>query len=456
MRGPSPATKTGVAVFPCASGIGQEIFYALGGHKDVALYGINSGTENAGSCLYGDDGYVGGAPPMARDGGEALIGFLNECFARLDIGYVFPAYDDATVWLKRNQPRLRAVVVAPRLRTIETCRSKSATYLALAGVVRTPAVFAKGELAPSSLPVFVKPDAGEGSKRCRLVTDMRGVAGMEDDEIAVEYFPGPEYTVDCFTDAAGRTVAFPRVRHGVRAGLSVHTRPAAERWLVVECERMAARIAEVLPMKGAWFFQCKETADGGGAGGAAVGLLEVAPRIPGAMALTRHAGVNFPLCSLYCFQGREVTIAPCASTPDDVVKVYRNHAVFDHAFDAVFCDLDDTLIKDGRVCVETVAFLYRWKPTKRTVLITRHRGDVGAALRAHAVSESLFDEIVHMTDPADRKSRYVTPGSVLIDDSFRERREVSTRLGDSVLCLDVDCLSSEIHFRAGNTRRRHP
>ena len=454
-------TKTGVAVFPCASGIGQELFYALGGRRDIALFGINSGDGNAGSCLYGS-GYLGGAPPMSR-GGE-LVGFLNARFAEHDIRYVFPAYDDATVWLKRNQPLLSAAVIAPGLEAVEACRSKTATYAALASVVRTPAVFSKDLLTPSDLPVFAKPDAGEGSKRCRLVSTMREVSGLGPDEIAVEYFPGEEYTVDCFTHApvgtsaasgtgaactssststdtgTGWTAAFPRVRHGVRAGLSVHARPATDPSVAAECEGMARRIAAALSMRGAWFFQCRGARDGG------LGLLEVAPRIPGASALTRHAGVNLPLLSLYSFMGRDVRLLPGRpeTRPTDVVKVYRNNAVFRHSFDTVFCDLDDTLVKEGAVCPRTIAFLYRWRAaSKRIVLLTRHRGDVGETLRRLRVAESLFDRVVRIPDPATPKSGFVTPGSVFVDDSFRERSDVSSRV-PGVLCLDVDCLSSEL------------
>ena len=41
-----------VLVFPCASGIGQEIHFALKDHKDIILFGMNEVFSNQGIFLY--------------------------------------------------------------------------------------------------------------------------------------------------------------------------------------------------------------------------------------------------------------------------------------------------------------------------------------------------------------------------------------------------------------------
>lgn len=423
-----------VAVFPCASGIGQEIFHALDGHKDVVLYGINSGEDNPGSRLYGDR-YVGSAPPMTEP--DALAGFIRRACEEKGIAYIFPAYDDAGVWLKRHEARLGASVIGPSLETMVVCRSKTRTYEALRGAVRVPRQYPQP--TEDDLPVFVKPDAGEGSKRCRLAADKAGL-DIASDEICVEYFPGEEYTVDCLT--LDDTFAFPRVRHGVRAGLSVHTFPAE----LPGAREMAREIARRLGMKGAWFFQCRIASDG------RPGLLEVAPRIAGAMSLRRYAGVNFPLLSLLCFAGEPVRLAPGAA-PRDVVKIYRDSVRFEHEFDAIFCDLDDTLVKGGRVCPQTVGFLYRWAGSKEIVLITRHAGDVPRTLDEHRISPLLFSRVIHLRH-GEPKSDHVSDGSLFIDDSFRERYDVLQRRRN-VLCLDVDALSGSITFSNTGRGEKH-
>lgn len=432
-----------VAVFPCASGIGQEIFHALSGHKDVVLHGVNAGRDNTGSVLFGNR-YVGGAPPISES--DALIAFLNSTFHEHDISYIFPAYDDATVWLRRHADELDAVVIAPGSKAVDTCRSKLRTYKMLSNVlsdtnVRIPKIFNPDSVTLESLPVFIKPDAGEGSKRCRQATTLDDVRNIADDEICVEYFPGTEYTVDCFTSADGETASFPRTRHGVRSGLSVHTKSVDETVLHASCAEAARSIAASMDMRGAWFFQCR------GAEGGDLGLLEVAPRIAGAMALRRHAGVNFPLLTLYLFAGVGSKVSPSpGDPPSDVIKIYQNHIIFDRDFTVIYCDLDDTLIKNGKVCPDTISFLYRWRATKSVILLTRHAGDVDETLAQHRVCRSLFDEVVHIRETGTPKSEFVQPGSLFIDDSYSERQDVQMRV-PSVVCLDVDTLSSKLIFR---------
>lgn len=421
----------GVAVFPCASGIGQEIFHALDGHKDVSLYGINAGENNAGSCLFGKR-YIGNAPHM--DDSESLISFLNTAFDKHRIEYIFPAYDDATVWLKLYERRLNVVVLAPNQNAVDICRSKTCTYKVLENVVRTPRIFDKTKLYEEDFPLFIKPDDGEGSKRCRKAACLDDAKDLANDEICIEYFPGEEYTVDCFTNNH-ETRAIPRIRYGVRAGLSVHTKPVLDKDIVKYCSLMAREIAKTLDMRGSWFFQCRGTEEG------SLGLLEVAPRIAGAMALMRHAGVNFPLLTLYYFAGKPCEVL-AGEPPTDVVKIYKNHVRITRWFSSVYCDLDDTLIKNGRVCPDTISFLYKWVGVKRIVLITRHAGDVSDTLNKYRISESLFDEVIHITDGSP-KSKYVNQYSLFVDDSFSERKCVWSSVAN-VLCFDTDALNSFI------------
>ena len=69
-----------------------------------------------------------------------------------------------------------------------------------------------------------------------------------------------------------------------------------------EFEKYAQAISSALEFHGAWFFQVKEGAEG------ALKLLEVAPRIAGAMAFHRVQGVNFPLLSLYESAGDSIDL----------------------------------------------------------------------------------------------------------------------------------------------------
>jgi hypothetical protein len=60
------------------------------------------------------------------------------------------------------------------------------------------------------------------------------------------------------------------------------------------------------------------------------------------------------------------------------------------------------------------------------VLLTRHAHDINRTLTKHRL-QSLFDEVIHI-DQTAKKSDFIVPeGAIFIDDSFRERMDVSRR-----------------------------
>lgn len=75
-------------------------------------------------------------------------------------------------------------------------------------------------------------------------------------------------------------------------------------------------------------------------------------------------------------------------------------------YNAVYVDLDDTLVLHGRLNTRLVRFLYQAvNERKRLVLVTRHRGEPLAVLRRFRI-DSLFDRVVHITD-GSRKSLHI-------------------------------------------------
>src|SRR5690606_20587249 len=111
------------------------------------------------------------------------------------------------------------------------------------------------------------------------------------DIIFVEYLPGKEYTIDCFTNRHGELLfSGARERAEVKMGISFKS---IEIELTKEIKLIAQRINDKLNFRGLWFFQLKEDRNGD------LKLLEVSTRTAGTMGFFRHKGVNLPLFSVF-------------------------------------------------------------------------------------------------------------------------------------------------------------
>jgi hypothetical protein len=436
-------------VFPCASGVGQEIFAALEHHKDVELWGANSGSSNPGRFLFSSR-YLGGAPSMQEE--AACLGWLRAAVEAKQIDCIFPAYDDAQVWLKAREAQLGgARVITSAVATTEVCRSKRRTYELLAASLRCPAVYASPEAVPeAAFPVFIKPECGEGSKGCHKACSAAELSSLLTPEhIICEYLPGDEYTVDCFSDAAGALLfAGARRRTLTRAGISILTESVEDS--SGSFRAMAAAICASLPLLGAWFFQVKHAARG------ELCLMEIAPRIPGAMAMHRALGINFPLLSLYAHMGKPTAVLAPTLRSVACCKIYANHFSFAAAgasaqLAALYVDLDDTLLLPaGHALLSggstappaanpaVAALLYEARAAGLPVhLITRHKGEVQQTLDSACIHASLFSSIFHLKAGEAKSSCILQRPAALLDDSFRERADASSA---GVLAFDVDSL----------------
>ncbi len=280
-----------------------------------------------------------------------------------------------------------------------------------------------------NFPVFVKPDKGQGSQRARRIDsqpELKLACTAEPDLLVMEYLPGREWTVDCFSQhGKGVLYAHARARIQAKAGIATLTRPErlpfARDW--------AERIEKHLSLRGAWFFQVKENAPG------QPRLLEVGPRIAGSMALNRVLGPNFPLLTLYEAAGHDIQV----DTIDSDMPMGRSldtRFICDKPIEALYIDLDDTLILRNEVNILLVALAFQCRNRSIPVhLISRHNGDINKTLERFRLT-NIFDRIIHLRDKADVKANHISEkGAVLIDDSFSERHAVTQRLG--IRCFDV-------------------
>ena len=76
-------------------------------------------------------------------------------------------------------------------------------------------------------PVFLKPDIGYGSRgtyKANNLSEVEFYKNKDKDLIILEYLPGNEFTIDCFTNFK-RELLFigPRLRNRISNGISVNT-----------------------------------------------------------------------------------------------------------------------------------------------------------------------------------------------------------------------------------------
>lgn len=423
-----------VLVFPCGSEIGLEIHAALRFNKTVQLFGVSSVPD------HGEYVYARYRQINAQVDSADFIEQINALVEEWGIDMVMPAHDSVILALAERRADVRAMVIAPELEVARVCRNKNSTYARFADSGFVPRTIA--EPAPGIYPIFAKPAVGQGSQGAERVLDLARHeqllhSGVE--YVFSEYLPGDECTVDCISDASGALLHIsPRVRERIKSGISVATRPVSAG---PQIRAIAERIAEVLCLRGAWFFQVKQNTGGNWR------LLEIAPRIAGSMALSRNRGINYALLTLYAYQGVPFSVH-AQDFPIRLDRALANRFRVEHDYDCVYLDLDDTLIVEGRVNPMLAALLYQWLAQNvAVVLVTRHAQCPRQTLQHYRLAESLFEDILHIQDGTS-KSRVIDPRrrAIFIDDSWRERLDVSRECGIPV--FDIDAVEQLLDARS--------
>lgn len=413
---PSPiaqsSMKNNVLVFPCGSEIGLEIHRSVQYSTQFQLIG-GSSVDDHGRFAFKT--YVGGLPFCDDD---RFPDAINDVIRDSAIDLLMPAHDDALLALARlaAQGGLGCRLVTSPLPTCELTRSKRATYLRFRDIIRTPHVHESPDAA--RYPVFLKPDVGQGSKGTFLATssdEAKVHLARDPSLLLLEYLPGNEFTVDCFTDRTGQLLySAGRIRARISSGISVSSRGVTDD----RFRKIAEKINSAIELRGAWFFQVKETGDG------ELALLEVAPRIAGTMGLSRARGVNLPLLSLFDALDRPVQL----EENDYEVVVDRSlQSRFEHniQYERVYLDFDDTVVLEGRINPSVMAFIYQCRNDGIKIhLITRHRNDLTETLKMLRL-EGVFDELIWLRADENKADHIVPEKAIFVDDSWAERHKVA-------------------------------
>jgi carbamoyl-phosphate synthase large subunit len=399
-----------VLVFPAGTEVGLEIYAALSACKEVKLFAAGQSLSNHAELLY--EAYHHIPDIHSENWLEQLIRLVE----KLEIDYIFPAYDDVIVALSENREKIQATILAPSNDVCILTRSKKLTYEKLSSIVKTPKIF---EFAKdvNSFPVFVKPDRGQGSFGVKLVhspEELNQAISATKNPVISEYLPGKEYTVDCFSDRdTGLLFCGARERLRMRNGIAVSTQLIDSLLFTA----YAKKISDALKINGTWFFQVKEDING------ELTLLEVGPRIAGSMAANRVRGINFPLLSIFEAERTPISILN-NSYPVLLDRALKNKYKKTIEFNSVYIDFDDTILLGNQINLQAIQFLYKCiNRGVKVILITRHAGELNEILHKYRLN-NLFDKVVHLRNGEKKSSAITHPNAIFVDDSFSERLDV--------------------------------
>ncbi len=417
--------KIRVLVFPCGSEIGLEVFRSLKYSRHIQLIGASS-VDDHGRFVF--DSYFGGIPFV--DSPEFDLVFLK-LIEDLRIDAIYPTMDMVIAKLSEMEEELPCKLIGSPKSTNFLALSKKNTYEFFNGKIKVPTVYNDLDQI-TEFPVFGKPDIGYGSRGVKVLKsldEVRKRIEKEPGHLIMEYLPGEEFTVDCFTDRQGKLLfAAPRKRGRIQKGISVYTSPAPK--IAKLTNQFAETINSEIQLRGAWFFQVKKDKNGN------LTLLEFATRLGGSSALFRAKGINFALMSI--FDAFEYPVKVLENTYClELDRALDQRFKIQLSYQTIYVDLDDCLILGDQVNSELVSFLYQCiNRALKIVLITKHEKNLDETLAKFRLT-ALFDEVIHLKK-SQRKSDFILEtNSIFIDDSFEERNNVSVIHGIPVFAPDA-------------------
>ena len=409
-------SKKRVLVYPCGTEIGLEIYRSVSHSIHYELVG-GSSTYDHGRFVYKQ--HIDNLPFITDESTSNDIVEFNRILIENDIDFLYPAMDGVLYKFSEFRNLISCEVICPSFDTAKITRSKKETYEFFEGIINTPRLYAQEEVNPSLYPLFVKPDVGQGSVgTARINSDMDLMQYYQTScskMLLMEYLPGEEYTVDCFTNNEGRLVYVGgRGRKRIKNGISVNSVGVDDQ----EFYNIAQIINSKIKQRGGWFFQVKKDLNGN------YSLLEIASRIAGASAYTRSLGVNLPLMTLFIYSGQDIESVLKNDYTIELDRALYNSFRLELDYRYVYVDYDDTIIIDGNINTTLVSYLYQCLNNGiKIILITKHDGDLKTDLQKYRIYE-LFDEIIHI-NKSEEKYLYITnKDAIFIDDSYGEREKV--------------------------------
>lgn len=413
-----------ILIFPGGSEIGLEINKALRYHKDINLFAANLDNNSHFSYVFKNISFL----PSIKD--KSFFEKLNKLIVKWKIDYIIPAYDDIIEFFALHEDKIMTNVISSPKETCIITRSKKLTYDLFKDFEFCPEVY-KDNI---EYPCFLKPDKGQGSQKVYLCENSKKLYGIlkkygNIEFIKCEYLPGEEYTIDCFSDREeGLIFVSGRKRIKILNGICTSSR-LVESDLQIKFKEIADKISSKIKFYGAWFFQLKKDKFGN------FKLLEIAARIAGTSALTRAYGINLSLLNIYEANRIKVNLLKY-NYNIEINRALVNRYKIDIKYNRVYIDLDDTIIFKDTINPYVMMFLYQCKNKEIDIyLITRNINFINI-LENYNIPVKLFKDLIFV--PSNKlKSIFIDKeGSIFIDDSFKEKKDVYINLNIPVFGLE--------------------
>lgn len=418
-----------ILVYPITTEIGVEIYYSLKSEKNVEVFGLTSDPTKAKFLGIPDANVLIQTWTQTPDFLQ-----LNRMLNEFRITHIILAHDQIIYDFRVYQPPQGTKLVYHARQSVEVCSFKHLTYRHLSDYIETPKTIFPNALG--GLPGFLKPSRGEGSRGARKIHSLGDLGKSDLDKIEseelllLEYLPGEEITVDCFTNSERKLVFVAgRIRKTIQNGIST----LSENIMDSEIGVIANKINAHLELNGPWFFQLKRRAEG------TMVLMEIGLRIAGSSGIRRLEGINLTLASIYNLEFPIVRIGP-RTISKKYMRLSYSAVDFGVSFESVFVDYDDTVIVNGKINVSVITFLLHARNDgKEIILLTRHKGDLQASLVTFRL-ENFFNKIIRV-DPMLEKSVYLPKSGLhlLIDDSYSELWPATSL--QNIICLHSSALN---------------
>lgn len=420
--------KKNVLIFPSCSEVGLELNRSISNSEHFKVIGGSSEDYNNAEFIYSFnfDNF-----PNVED--INFVKALNYFIEKNSIDFIYPAHDLVALNLSKNINELKCDVIVSEYNSVKNCIDKYECYKKFSDIINVPQIYSAIKEI-SKYPVFLKPKIGHGALGTHIAYNAEEVNfyKLKDNTlVCMEYLPGREYSIDCFTDRNGklRFVGI-RERKKIFAGMS-------SRSIIIKDHRIneiAVLINDNLKLRGAWFFQLKEKENG------ELALLEIAPRIAGGMDLYRNKGVNLPLLSLFDRLNYDVEIIE-NNYHIEMGKSLECKYKIDLNYTKVYVDFDGTLLIDDKINIQLVSFLYQCiNRNIKIYLITIHDGDLNNLLDKFRIKD-LFDKIIWIKDGEEKYKFIESQDSIFIDNSFNHRLKVWMNKKIPVFDVNsIDCL----------------
>lgn len=404
-----------VAIFPCGTEIANEIINSLKNHKYFKC--IFASSESTSYCNYRKQNI--NMLPYVSD--NDFLDELNSFIETKNIDFIIPAHDDVAYELAYHEDRINAKIIGQTKRVNEIVRFKDVTYKHFTNLLPLATVFEK-EPADVDYPVFTKPKRGQGSQNSLQLNnktefDAFFTNNNIDDFVVMECLTNEEFTIDCFSDKGSVLYFGARSREKTSRGISIQSTFITDNLLNEQFQKFAQIISQNLMLNGVWFFQMKLDKN------QELKLLEVGPRVSGTMMLNRSRGVNFVELALYQKLGFEVDVIVNdieISLARALTPIYKHSINYEN----LYIDFDDTLFLDEMyINTDLMKLIFQAKnEEKKVYLITKNKKfNLASALHRFGIT-NIFDEIIHL-HKSENKVDFMKPNSLLIDDSFLERKE---------------------------------